>query len=497
MRSPGVVTAEQELGADPHSRPASARLAVALVAAACLLITVILNAFPEAVPVSHNRSLHVALETVAALVLLLVASVLGGRYRRSASARDLLALLALGVLAANNLFVSVLTAVLTTHPNDFTTWISHGTYVLGPVLLAAAALAPSAPLRRRRRMELLAVTGTAVILAAIVIVAASLGSELPGQFALPPTDRESLELLKQQPALTVLESFAALCFAIAAAALAQHADRERDAFQMWLALFAVIASVAFFNYAIFPTLYTELIYAGDILLLIADLVLLIGMTREIAMYQDAVAQAAVLDERRRLARDLHDGVAQELAFIASQLRWSAGEPPDAREMDHILESVERALDESRGAIAALSRSVDEPLHLALAHTAMDVAERLGGRVELELDHELQVPAPWREALGRIVREAVANAIRHGHARTVRVEFQGQANGTSLKISDDGEGFDLSQPHSPSSFGLISMQERTESLGGEFKLSSEPGAGTSVEVRIPDHSRRPFTNLNAR
>jgi signal transduction histidine kinase len=497
MRSSGVATAAHDTRGDQEARPASARYAVSLVAAACLLLTVILSAFPEVLPVYHNRSLHVALETVAALVLLLVASVLGGRYRRSASARDLLALLAVGVLAANNLFVSVLTAVLTTHPNDFTTWISHGTYVLGPVLLAAAAIAPSTRLRRRRHVELLAVTGTAAILGAIVVVTASLGSALPGQFAIPPTDRESLELLHQQPALTVLESFAALCFAVAAAALAHHADRERDPFQMWLALFAVVASVAFVNYALFPTLYTELIYAGDILLLVADLALLIGMTREIAMYQDAVAQAAVLDERRRLARDLHDGVAQELAFIASQLRWSAGAPPDAQEMDHIMEAVERALDESRGAIAALSRSVDEQLHLALGHTAMDVAERLGGRVELDLDPEIQVPAPWREALGRIVREAVANAIRHGHARTVRVEFRDHDAGTTLKISDDGEGFDLSQPHSPSSYGLISMQERTESLGGEFSLASEPGEGTSVEVHIPEQSRRAFTNLNVR
>jgi signal transduction histidine kinase len=495
----GAVTAAANHGTRPdeEGRPASARYAVSLVAAACLLLTVILNAFPEAVPVSHNRSLHVALETVAALVLLLVASVLGGRYRRSASARDLFALIAVGVLAVNNLFVSVLTAVLTTNPTDFTTWISHGTYVVGPVLLAAAALAPSKPLRRRRRVEIVAVTVTAAVLGAIVIVTASLGSELPGQFASPPTDRESLELLHQQPALTVLESFAALCFAIAAAAFAQHADRERDPFQMWLALFAVIASVAFFNYALLPTLYTELIYAGDFLLLVADLALLIGMTREIAMYQDAVAQAAVLDERRRLARDLHDGVAQELAFIASQLRWSAGAPPDAGEMDHIVESVERALDESRGAIAALSREVDEPLHLALAHTAIDVAERLGGRVDLDLDPDLQVPGPWREALGRIVREAVANAIRHGHARTVRVEFQEKDHATSLTISDDGDGFDMSEPQAPSSYGLISMRERTESLGGEFRLDSEPGEGTSVVVRIPEQSRRPFTNLNAR
>jgi signal transduction histidine kinase len=461
----------------------SARYAVSLTATVCLVLTILLSAFPELVPVYGNRSLHVALETVAALVLVLVASVLAGRYRRTASARDLLALVAVGVLAVNNLFLSVLTTVVTDHPSAFTTWASHGTYVLGPVLLAAAALAPARPLPRRRRRELLAVGGTGLVLGAIVLVTAAFASELPGQFASPPTDRESLELFHQQPVLTVLESFAALCFAVAAAALAYHADRERDAFQMWLALFAVIAAVAFLDYAIFPTLYTELIYAGDILLLVADLALLVGTTREIATYQDAVAEAAVLEERRRVARDLHDGVAQELAFIASQLRWSDGGRPPDPELGQIAEAVERALDESRGAIAALSRPVHEPLHVALAQTAEDVVERRGGRLKLDLQEGIEVPPPWRVALARILREAVANAIRHGHARTISVELRDD-DGICLRISDDGDGFDPAEPQRATSFGLISMKERTESLGGEFRLVSRPHEGTSVEIYIP-------------
>jgi signal transduction histidine kinase len=480
----GLETDGAPARAELSPRAVSARYAVSLTATACLALTVLLSAFPELVPVYGNRSLHVALETIAALVLLLVASVLAGRYRRTASGRDLLALLAVGVLAVNNLFLSVLTTVVTDHPSAFTTWASHGTYVLGPILLVAAALTPSKPLRRRRRTELLLTVGTVALLGAIVVVTAAFAGELPGQFASPPTDRESLELFHQQPILTVLESFAALCFAVAAAALAYHADRERDAFQMWLALFAMIASVAFVNYALFPTLYTELIYAGDIFLLLADLALLIGTTREIATYQDAVTQAAVLEERRRLARDLHDGVAQELAFIASQLRWTDGAGShDGGEPDQILESVERALDESRGAIAALSRPVHEPLHVALAQTAEDVVERLGGRLKLDLQESVEVPPPWRQALARILREAVANAIRHGHARTISVELR-DGDRIVLRVSDDGDGFDPSEPHPATRFGLISMRERTESLGGEFRLSSRPGEGTSVEVLIP-------------
>jgi signal transduction histidine kinase len=462
---------------------ASARYAVSLIAIACLIFIVVLTALPDLVAVYQNRALHVALETVAALVLLIVASVLAGRYRRSASARDLVALLAVSVLAANNLFLSVLTAVVVEAPSAFTTWASHAAGVLGAVLLAIAALTPSAPLRHRRRRELQAVGGSLGALVALVGLAAIFSDVLPGQFASPPTDLESLEQVQTQPALTVLESFASVCFAVAAAALAHHADRERDPFQMWLAIFAIIASAAFLNYALIPTLYTEVLYFGDVLLLVADLLLLVGTTREIAVYQDAVARAAVLDERRRLARDLHDGVAQELAFIASQMRWSAGRPQEEEDSDQILEAVERALDESRGAIAALSRPVDEPLHVALAHGAKEVAERLGGTVELDIQAGVQLPPSWREALARILREAIANAIRHGHARTVSVELN-DTNGIWLRVTDDGQGFDPSEPTPGTSFGLISMRERTESLGGEFRLSSEPGVGTAVEVLIP-------------
>lgn len=148
-----------------------------------------------------------------------------------------------------------------------------------------------------------------------------------------------------------------------------------------------------------------------------------------------------------------------------------------------MEAVQRALDESRGAISALSRPLHEPLHLALAHTAEEVAGRLGAHLELELDDRVTVPPASEEALTRIMREAISNAVRHGRARTVTVELS-NGSGIRLRVSDDGAGFDPSQPKSKGSYGLISMRERTEALGGSFKLSTEPGRGTSVEVLLP-------------
>jgi signal transduction histidine kinase len=94
-----------------------------------------------------------------------------------------------------------------------------------------------------------------------------------------------------------------------------------------------------------------------------------------------------------------------------------------------------------------------------------------------------VPAAWEQALQEILREAVTNAVDHGRAHTVTVRLR-NTDGICLDIIDDGDGFDPSQPRADSSFGLISMRERTESLGGEFTLTSQPGRGTSVQILLP-------------
>jgi signal transduction histidine kinase len=241
--------------------------------------------------------------------------------------------------------------------------------------------------------------------------------------------------------------------------------------------------VAYLNYVLFPSAYTDFLYTGDLFRIAAVLAWGIGTIRVIAAYQAAHARAAVLEERRRVARDIHDGVAQELAFIASQMHDLGTRAEDERVASEIMESVERALDETRGAISALGRPLNEPFHVALAHTAEEVAGRLGARLELDIDAGVTVSPAWEQALPRILREAVANAVRHGRAHNVTVHLR-DADGIWLRVTDDGNGFDASQPQSDVSFGLIGMKERAESLGGEFRLTSEPGRGTSVEVLLP-------------
>ena len=145
-------------------------------------------------------------------------------------------------------------------------------------------------------------------------------------------------------------------------------------------------------------------------------------------------------------------------------------------------AAERALDESRRAIAALTRPVDEPLEVALVQAAEEVAARVGVQLRIEVGRGAQVSPDEREALIRIVREAITNAGRHGGAENVSVELS-NGNGTFLRIMDDGSGFNPRHTR-VGGFGLVSMTERAHALVGELKLSSGAGEGTRIEVRLP-------------
>src|SRR6185437_6972871 len=118
-----------------------------------------------------------------------------------------------------------------------------------------------------------------------------------------------------------------------------------------------------------------------------------------------LAELAVLEERRRIARDLHDGLAQDLAFVVSRVRVLERDPGAPVRLDQVAGAAHRALDDSRAVIAALTRPLDEPLPAALARGAAEVAERLGAHAELALDDDVAVPPATREALVRIAREA--------------------------------------------------------------------------------------------
>ena len=198
---------------------------------------------------------------------------------------------------------------------------------------------------------------------------------------------------------------------------------------------------------------------------------------------EKLKEQATLDERRRIARELHDGLAHELAFIASKTRGARADgsrkPLDVRALAG---AADRALDEARRAITVLSVARPQSIDDAIAQTAEDMGERFAMTVTLDLTPGLDVPGHVTESLLRIVREALTNAATHGGAHQVRVQLE-KAQRLRLIVVDDGCGFDPAQARANGGFGLLSMEERASSVGAELRVDAAPGQGTCVTVEF--------------
>jgi signal transduction histidine kinase len=284
-----------------------------------------------------------------------------------------------------------------------------------------------------------------------------------------------------------LQMLTLLLYAAATVGFLRRAERERDALLVWVALATSLSAMARLNYFLFPSLYSEWVYVGDFLRLASYVALLIGLSRELLSYQRQAADAAVFEERRRVARELHDGLAQELAFIRSEGARLSG--TSDRGVMRMATAAERALGEARMAITALTTPLGEPLDVTLRRAAEMVAGRMDARVEVESSGKPDVSTATRQSIERIVREATSNAVRHGHAKLVTVRIRGNDD-VRVAVTDDGRGFDTSREPDRESFGLISMRERAEAMQGKLTITSAPGEGTTVEVVVPNGQREP-------
>jgi signal transduction histidine kinase len=423
----------------------------------------------------YDPPLYVAIETTAALAGLLAAYLLFFRFRRSARLDDLLLAVGLGILSVCNLVYGALPAALEESPNRADTWGLASGHLLGAFVLALAAFCPKHVLARPRRAAWLLVGYSAVALAMLAEALTALARWLPIDVGTPRSHDAALVV---QLTLTALIGAAALAFF-------HRAERDGDGFMTWLAVAATLRVFAGVDYAFRPTLESGWVYTGDIFRMLFYFALIAGAAGEIGRYGRASRDAAILDERRRIARELHDGLAQELTFIAHRAARTLEREPYSKLATQIASAAERALDESRRVIATLTRPLDEPLEVVLSDAVKGVADRVGTTVALAIDPGVRVSPDVREALVRIAREAVANAARHGDAQLVTVELE-NGSGVRLRIVDDGRGFDADEARRKPNgrFGLISMTERAQAIGGVLRVDSRRGAGTTVEVELP-------------
>ena len=191
-------------------------------------------------------------------------------------------------------------------------------------------------------------------------------------------------------------------------------------------------------------------------------------------------EQAKTEERRRIARELHDGLAHELALIASKTRGAVAGGATSREARDLAGAADRALDEARRAITVLSVAEPQSLDNAISQTVEDLGSRLGLAWELRLADDVHVPGEVTENLLRIVREAITNAANHGASEHVRVSLE-QSGQLRLVIEDDGCGFDPDRQVAAGGFGLLSMQERAARVGAVLSVDSVPEQGTRVAV----------------
>jgi signal transduction histidine kinase len=205
--------------------------------------------------------------------------------------------------------------------------------------------------------------------------------------------------------------------------------------------------------------------------------------------------AAQEAERRRLARDIHDGISQRLVSLsyyldAARTHLDRGDVGRAQgDIDLAGGLIDTTLDEARAAIGALRPPVLDDLGLAGALAAL--ARGLPGvDTSLDLD-ERRMPDHLEIALYRIAQEALQNVLKHSGARRVTLRLAIGPDDVRLAVGDDGAGFlpsDLGPPDGPADdsggFGLISVRERAELIGGTVRLTSRPGEGTTIAVTAP-------------
>ena len=217
---------------------------------------------------------------------------------------------------------------------------------------------------------------------------------------------------------------------------------------------------------------------------------LAASSAEIFRLVSASQHQVALEERQRLARELHDSVSQALYGIALGARSArnrlARDPQRAVEpLDYVLSLAEAALADMRSLILELQPEALEREGLvgALAKRAEAIKGRYDIDMRTDLPDEPPIPVGTKQDIYRIAQEALHNLVKHSRAKHASLRLRVDRDALTMEVADDGEGFDPSRSY-PGHFGLPSMRERAESGGGELQIESRPGEGTTVRVRVP-------------
>ncbi len=241
------------------------------------------------------------------------------------------------------------------------------------------------------------------------------------------------------------------------------------------------------------TLWLLAIAVGALLVVMAWVLVLGRRLREqMLVIRQKLRHSAVLEERNRIARELHDTLEQELAGITMQLDLATDCFQQAPRIAE--QALEAARDMSRHSMVEARRSVwdlrcqlleEGDLVWAISQITQPLAARASAEVDIKIQGQpVRLRGQVEMNLLRIAQEAVANALKHGRAQRIGIELQYEISAVRLAIKDDGSGFPPAQASRAGHFGLLDMRERAQSMTSELKVESEPGAGTRISVVVP-------------
>ena len=248
---------------------------------------------------------------------------------------------------------------------------------------------------------------------------------------------------------------------------------------------------ASFSLRLKPYFYQTPYFVG---LVLAVLALGAGGVYRLRMFELKKRYQAVLEERNRIARDMHDTFAQNLGGVALQLdsvkmQFTDIPPLLLQKLDQTSQMIRYSLADAYRAVRDLRAHILETR--GFAEALPEIAEQTTAGSELTLDIRLtgtprRLPSIAEDNLLRIFQEMMANAVKHARAQKISVELRFGPTSLALKVNDDGCGFEAEKAFSlgEGHYGLLGMQERVERLGGRMSLKSQPGKGTEILVEVP-------------
>jgi signal transduction histidine kinase len=345
-------------------------------------------------------------------------------------------------------------------------WALVGARLLGAALIAVAPYADS---RLPARKPALLAVGIGV---AALLASAGLGLSTPQwgstARAVGPVEGSSVVL-----AATLLAGL----WLIALVGFALRYRRYGRDLDSWLCLSVTLALFADLHLVLTPVVSSEFVLQGDFLRLIAYGLLLVGVWRAIA---DAEFGRAVADERARVAREIHDGLAQYLFAISTQVNMLETGGPLEQVLPRLKRASIAAQQEARFAVLALSSAGGSARFDSALRRYVEVLTADGELdVEVDVDRSVRLAPDEQIEVFRIVQEGLGNARRHAEASHVEVEIAQRNGRRVVLVRDDGVGFD--EESSEAGQGLQNMRLRANAIQGELSLSSAPGRGTAIEV----------------